>query len=64
MQCYIPTNDSSEYDKDNFYYNIKNVLEEIPTYDALVVMVDLDAKIGNKSSVIKKAKGNLGAKKL
>ena len=50
MQCYAPCNYSSEDEKDQFYYSLKTVVEEFPTHDLLVVMRDLNTKIGNENS--------------
>ena len=50
MQCYASTNNSSEDKKDQFYSSLKTVVEQIPTHDVLVVMVDLIAKIGNENA--------------
>ena len=49
VQCYAPTNDSSEDEKDQFSYSSKTVVEGVPTHDVLVVMGDLNAKIGNEN---------------
>ena len=40
VQCYAPTNDSSEDEKDQFYYSLKTVVKRVPTHDVLVVMGD------------------------
>ena len=50
VQCYAPANDSSEDEKDQFYYSLKIAVEGVPTHDVLVVMSDLKAKIGNETA--------------
>ena len=55
VQCYAPTYDSSEYEKDQFYRSLKTVVEQVPTHDVLVVMGYLNAKIGNESAVLQRA---------
>ena len=36
-------NNSSEDEKDQFYFSLKNVIKGVPTHDVLVVMGDLNA---------------------
>ena len=50
VQCYAPTNDFSEDEKDESYISLKNVVEQDSTHDALIVMGDLNAKIGNENA--------------
>ena len=50
VQFYAPTNDASEDEKDQFYYSLKTVVEEVPTNDVLVVIGDLNAEIGNENA--------------
>ena len=60
VQYYAPTNDSSEDEKDQFYYSLKNVVEGVSTHGVLVVMGDLDAKIGNENVGLERAIGKHG----
>ena len=64
VQCYAPTNDSSEDEKDQFYSSLKTVVEQVPTHDVLVVMGDLNAKIGNENAGLERAMGKHGCGKM
>ena len=63
MQCYAPTNDSSEDEKDQFYSSLKTVVEQVPTHYVLLVMGDLNAKIGNENAGLERAMEKMGAAK-
>ena len=45
VQCYAPTKDSSEEEKDQFYSSLRIVVELVPTHDVMVVMSDLNAML-------------------
>ena len=62
VQCFAPTNDSSEDEKDQFYSSLKTVVEQVPTHDVLVVMGD--AKIGNENAGLERAMGKDGCGKM
>ena len=64
VQCYAPTNDSSEDKKDQFYSSLKNMVEQVPTYYVLVLMGDLNAKIGNGNAGLERAMGKHGYGKI
>ena len=49
--------DSSEDEKDRFHSSLKTVVEQVPTQDVLVVIGDLNAKIGNKNAGLERAIG-------
>ena len=55
MQCFASTYDFSEDEKDQFYISLKTVVEHVPTHDVLVVMGDLNAKIGNENPGLERA---------
>ena len=46
IQVYAPTNDSSEEDKDSFCERLQSVVDNVHKHDLLVVMGDLNAKVG------------------
>ena len=63
VQWYAPTNDSFEDEKDQFYYSLKTVVEGFPIYYVLVIMGDLNAKIGNENAGLERAIENRDAEK-
>ena len=55
VQCYAPTNDSSEDEKGRFYSSLKTVVEQVPSNDVLVIIGDLNANIGNENAGLERA---------
>jgi exonuclease III len=49
IQCYSPTNDANDNEKDAFYNQLQSVLHRTPKHDMVVVMGDLNAKVGSKN---------------
>ena len=47
IQCYSPTEDADDEDKDEFYTQLQGVLLAVPKHDILLVMGDLNAKVGS-----------------
>ena len=45
VQCYAPTEDADEEDKDEFYTQLQGVLQGVSKHDILLVMGDLNAKV-------------------
>ncbi|KAL1446569.1 hypothetical protein WDU94_003622 [Cyamophila willieti] len=48
VQCYAPTADSSDEDLDNFYECLRKVISKKKSYEALVLLGDLNAKVGSE----------------
>ena len=60
IQCYAPTNDSSDEDKDEFYGQLENCILEAPRHDVLLVMGDLNAKVGSSNEHFERVLGKEG----
>jgi len=47
--CYAPTEDAEEDEKVSFYDNLQKVVDETPYHDVLLIMGDLNAKVGRNN---------------
>lgn len=60
IQCYAPTNEAPEETKDLFYEKLRGVVERVPSHDVLIVMGDLNAKVGSENTGYERAMGRHG----
>ena len=61
VQTYAPTNTSPESSKDNFYEQLSASLDKIKRGDILILMGDLNAKIGSDNTNRERTMGKHGA---
>ena len=60
IQCYAPTNDSDEQDKEEFYSRLLTIIQDRPERNIIIVMRDLNAKIGSDNRGYEEAMGQQG----
>ena len=57
IQVYAPTNDAEDESKEEFYEQLQREVKATPRYDVLIVMGDLNAKIGQDNEGWEKVMG-------
>ena len=60
VQCYAPTNDASDVDKEHFCEVLHGITTAVPKHDMLVVLGDMNAKIGADNNGYENVMGTNG----
>lgn len=60
IMCYAPTNDAEEVEKDRFYAQLQATVDKVPKHDMLILMGDLNAKVGSDNTGREKEMGANG----
>ena len=61
IQVYAPTNEVNDKEKDNFYEQLQTVVDSVHKHDLLLVMGDLNAKVGEDNEGYENIIGSHGA---
>ena len=60
IQVYAPTNEENVEDKDNFYEQLQTVVDSVHKHDMVLVMADLNAKVGEDNNEYENIIGSHG----
>ena len=58
-QCYAPTNEAEDEVKDDWYEQLQYEVSRVPQHDLLLIMGDINAKVGSDNSNYEAAMGKL-----
>ena len=64
IQCYAPTNETDEAEKDDFYDRLLRITQSRPQQNILIVTGDLNAKIGGDNTGFEEIMGQQGLGKM
>ena len=60
LQCYAPTNEVEDEAKDEWYEQLQQVISKVPAHDMLLIIGDLNAKVGADNTNYARAMGQHG----
>ena len=58
--CYAPTNESDKEDKEDWYEQLQQAAAKVPQHDMLLIIGDMNAKVGYDNSNCERAMGKHG----
>uniref|UniRef100_A0A8D9EGU9 Craniofacial development protein 2 n=1 Tax=Cacopsylla melanoneura TaxID=428564 RepID=A0A8D9EGU9_9HEMI len=61
IQCYAPTEEATEDDKDNFYEQLNEVMRTTKKQDIKIILGDFNAKVGSDNEGVELVMGRHGA---
>ena len=60
IQCYAPTNQAEDESKDEWYEQLQRAVSKVPHHDMLLIIGDMNAKVGSDNSDRETAMGRHG----